>query len=80
MDENTLKNLLHLEQMFQHACQVCDALDYQIRQRNLLYTLANFLLVPLAVHREEEKKKNKDSKQENKEAFAEFFLEKSDDK
>lgn len=56
MDEKTLKNLEQLEQMFQHSCQVCDPLDYQIRQRNLLYTLANYLLLPLAEYRAEQTK------------------------
>ena len=56
MDEKTLKNLQQLEQMFQHACAVCDPLDYEIRQRNLVYTLANFCLIPLAEYREEQKK------------------------
>ena len=56
MDEKTLKNLQQLEQMFQHACQVCDPLDYDIRQRNLVYTIANFCLIPLAEYREETKK------------------------
>ncbi len=58
MDEKTLKNLQQLEQMFQHACQVCDPLDYQIRQRNLLYTLCNYFLIPLHEYREEQKKLN----------------------
>lgn len=57
MDEKTIKNLEQLEQMFQHTCQVCDPLDYQIRQRNFLYTLANYLMIPLMEHREEQKKK-----------------------
>jgi hypothetical protein len=57
MDENTLKNLQALEQLFQYTCQACDPLDYEIRQRNLLYTLVNFCLVPLVNHREEEKKR-----------------------
>jgi hypothetical protein len=57
MEEKTIKNLEQLEQMFQHTCQVCDPLDYQIRQRNFLYTLANYLLLPLMEHREELKKK-----------------------
>jgi len=47
--------------MFHHACQACDPLDYQIRQRNLTYTLANYLLIPLAEYREEEKKKLEES-------------------
>lgn len=56
MDEKTLKNLTQLEQLFQHTCQVCDPLDYAIRQRNLLYTLTNYLLIPLIEYREEQKK------------------------
>lgn len=62
MDEKTLKNLQQLEQMFQHACQVCDPLDYRIRERNLLYTLANFCLIPLAEYREEQKKLSETNK------------------
>jgi hypothetical protein len=62
MDEKTLKNLSILEQMFQNACQVCDPLDYEIRQRNLIYTIANFCLIPLAEYREEQKKKEDESK------------------
>jgi hypothetical protein len=57
MDEKTMKNLQQFEQMFQHACQVCDPLDYKIRQRNLLYTVCNLMLLPLMEYREEEKKK-----------------------
>ncbi len=56
MDEKTLNNLTQLEQLFQHTCQVCDPLDYAIRQRNLVYTLTNFLLIPLVEYREEQKK------------------------
>ncbi len=53
MDEKTLKNLEYLETTFNYASQVCDPLDYQIRQRNLVYTLGNFLLMPLMEHRAE---------------------------
>lgn len=57
MDEKTMKNLQQFEQMFQHACQVCDPLDYEIRQRNLLYTVCNLMLLPLMEYREEVQKK-----------------------
>jgi hypothetical protein len=63
MDKKKLNNLTALEQMFQHTCQVCDPLDYQIRQRNLLYTLTNYLLLPLMEYREEEKKNASDAMQ-----------------
>lgn len=56
MDEKTMNNLMAIENMFKHACQVCDPLDYEIRQRNLLYTVTNFLLLPLMEYREEQKK------------------------
>lgn len=56
MDEKTMKNLQSIENMFQHACQPCDPLDYEIRQRNLLYTLANYLIMPLTEYREEQSK------------------------
>ncbi len=62
MDEKTLNNLTQLEQLFHHTCQVCDPLDYVIRQRNLVYTLTNFLLLPLMEHREEEKKRKEEEK------------------
>lgn len=56
MDEKTLNNLQTLEQLFQHTCQICDPLDYAIRQRNLVYTLTNYLLLPLVEYRQEQEK------------------------
>lgn len=60
MDEKTLKNLEQFEKMFEHACQVCDPLDYTIRQRNLMYSMASLMLLPLMEYREALKKANEE--------------------
>jgi len=63
MDEKTKKNLEQLEQLFQYTCQVCDPLDYAIRQRNLVYTLTNYLLLPLMEYRKEQEDLKKESEE-----------------
>lgn len=63
MDEKTKNNLEQLEQLFQYTNQVCDPLDYAIRQRNLVYTLTNYLLLPLMEYREEQAKIKKEAEE-----------------
>lgn len=62
MDEKLKSNLEQLEQLFQYTCQVCDPLDYAVRQRNLVYTLTNYLLLPLTEYRQELAKKEAEEK------------------
>ena len=47
MTEKEIAQLTYLKTMFEKALQVCDPLDHQVRQRNLLYAIASHLIDPL---------------------------------
>jgi hypothetical protein len=42
-----MDELNKLDQIYQHARQICDPIDFAQRQKNLLYAVCDFLLKPL---------------------------------
>ncbi len=53
MDEREIKCLEELDKNYFKAIAVCDPIEFQKRQQNLLYSVAKTLLDKLDVYREE---------------------------
>lgn len=50
INEIALKRLIELRNVYDKSLNVCDPLDFAIRQRNLLQSIAEFLIYPLQEH------------------------------
>lgn len=50
MDENELNRLRALRETYDEALRICDPIDYAVRHRELLYSIAEFLIRPLQEH------------------------------
>lgn len=60
MNEREIKCLEELNRHFFNAITVCDPIEYQKRQQNLLYAVAKTLLDKLDIYREENLIKDED--------------------
>lgn len=69
MDNKELNKIRELRNNFDCALSPCDPLDYQMRQRDLLYAIAEYLVAPLQEYELAERSKlPPESKDEDNEA------------
>lgn len=47
MDEKELNKLIAIRQIYDSALSICDPVEYSLRQRDLLYALADYIIQPL---------------------------------